>query len=162
MKIVPRKLTAKQEAYKNNRIAGMGVSESYKAAYDVKTMSDNALSKEASKLEHDPRIAPEIEAKRKEATERAIVTIEDVVKGLLIEAKGDGKDTTSSARNAAWKTLSEHTGGFDANKQKVEHSGGIDFTNLTDDQIEKLEQDSKKLVKEINLGPLFLISMPFL
>jgi len=125
--MMPRKLTAKQEAYKNNRIAGMGVSESYKAAYDAKSMSDNALSKEASKLEHDPRIAPEIKAKRKEATERAIVTIEDVVKGLLLEARGLGEDTTSSARNAAWKTLTDFTGGFDSNRQKVDLNTEVTF-----------------------------------
>ena len=119
---MPRKLTAKQEAYKNNRIKGMGVSESYRAAYDAEGMSDNALSKEASKLEHDPRIAPEIEAKRKEATERALVTVEDVVKGLLIEAQTNGEGSTQSARVAAWKVLTDYVGGFDSNKQKIEHS----------------------------------------
>ena len=130
-----RKLTAKQEAYKNNRIAGMGVSESYRAAYDVKKMSDKSVSVAANKLEQDDRIAIEITEKREEATERALVTVEDVVRLLYEEAQGLGKDTTSSARVTALKTLGEHTGGFDANKQKVEHSGGIDVTNLTDEQI---------------------------
>ena len=132
---MPRKLTAKQEAYKNNRIVGMGVSESYKAAYPDQKMNDKAISVAANKLEKDPRIKLEVNSKKKEATERALVTIEDVVTGFLIEAQGEGEDTTSSARNTAWKELSNFTGGFDANKQKVEHSGGIDFTNLTDDQI---------------------------
>lgn len=53
-----RKLTDKQEAYKNNRIEGMPVGKAYAAAYDTSNMSDNAASKEASKLEYDPRIAP--------------------------------------------------------------------------------------------------------
>lgn len=137
-----RKLTDKQEAYKNNRIKGMGVSASYRAAYDVKKMSDNAVSKEASKLEYDPRIAPEIKAKTQEATEKAlesvVVTKEMVLNGLLLEATSNGEGCTQSARVAAWKHLGEFTGGFDANKQKVEHSGAIE--TLSDDQLNaKLE-----------------------
>jgi len=126
-----RKLTAKQESYKNNRIAGMGVSESYRAAYDVKKMSDKSVSVAANKLEQDDRIAIEIQAKtieiKEKAIERAIVTIEDVVKGLLLEAKGLGEDTTSSARNAAWKTLTDFTGGFDSNRQKVDLNTEVTF-----------------------------------
>ena len=132
---MPRKLTAKQESYKNNRIAGMGVSESYKAAYNTKNMSDNALRKEASVLENHPLIAPAIEKSKEKATDKAIVTLEMVLNGLLLEATSNGEGCTQSARVAAWKALTDFTGGFDANKQKVEHSGGIDFTNLTDDQI---------------------------
>ncbi len=120
---MPRKLTDKQEAYKNNRIEGMGCSASYRAAYNCPTMSDNAVSKEATKLEQDPRIAPEIKVKRKEAAERALVTVEDVVKGLLIEAQTNGEGSTASARVSAWKALSDFTGGFDANKVKTELTG---------------------------------------
>jgi len=130
-----RKLTAKQEAYKNNRIAGMGVSESYKAAYETSNMSDNALRKEASKLEHHPLIAPAVDKSKEKATDKAIVTLEMVLNGLLLEAQSNGEGCTQSARVAAWKALTDFTGGFDANKQKVEHSGGIDLNSLTDDQI---------------------------
>jgi len=120
---MPRKLTVKQEAYKNNRIEGIGVSASYKAAYNCKKMSDKAISVEANKLEQDPRIALELETKRKEAAERSMVTIEDVVNGLLIEAQANGKGSSQSARVAAWKALSDFTGGFDANKVKTELTG---------------------------------------
>lgn len=124
-----RKLTLKQEAYKNNRIAGMGVSESYRAAYDVKTMSDKAVSVAANKLEQDPRIALGVNEKKEEATQKAAVTLEMVLNGLLLEATSNGEGCTQSARVAAWKALSEYTGGFDANKQKVEHSApeGVTF-----------------------------------
>ena len=132
---MPRKLTDKQEAYKNNRIRGMGVSESYKAAYDVKLMTDNAVSVEANVLEHDPRIAQVIKAKKEQATERALVTVEDVVRGLLTEATESGEGSTQGARVSAWKHLGEYTGKFDANKQKVEHSGELDLNTLTDEQI---------------------------
>ena len=130
-----RKLTDKQEAYKNNRIAGMGVSASYRAAYDVKTMSDKSLSVAANKLEQDDRIAIEIDKAKKSVTDKALVTVEDVVKGLLKETSEEADTSTSSSRINAWNKLSDYTGGFDANKQKVEHSGTIE--GLTDEQLNK-------------------------
>ena len=133
-----RKLTDKQEAYKNNRIKGMGVSASYRAAYDVKTMSDKSLSVAANKLEQDDRIAIEVSKSKQKASERALITVEDVVKGLMEETTKGDDDTTPTSRVSAWKALSDYTGGFDTNKQKVEHSGSID--TLSDEQLnEKLE-----------------------
>ena len=130
-----RKLTDKQEAYKNNRISGMPVGKAYAAAYDTSGMSDNAASKEASKLEYDPRIAPEIDRAKKAVADKVLVTVEDVVKGLLKETNETADTSTSSSRINAWNKLSDYTGGFDANKQKVEHSGAIE--GLTDDQLNK-------------------------
>ena len=118
-----RKLTDKQEGYKNNRIAGMGVSASYNAAYPDQNMSPQAVSVAANKLEHDPRIALEITKAKEAAAERALVTIEDVVNGLLTEAQCNGEGSSQSARVAAWKALSDYTGGFDTNKIKSEVSG---------------------------------------
>lgn len=130
-----RKLTDKQEAYKNNRISGMGVSASYRAAYDVKTMGDKSLSVAANKLEQDDRIAVEIAKAKERASNSAIVTLEMVLNGLLAEASAKNDNSTSSSRVSAWGKLADHTGGFDANKQKVEHSGAID--GLTDEQLNK-------------------------
>lgn len=115
-----RKLTNKQEAYKNNRIKGMGISASYRAAYDCASMSDNAVSKEATKLEQDPRIAPEIKVNRKKVTEKALVTAEDLVKMLLVEASNIDDGSSHGARISAIKLLSDYTGGFDNNRQKVQ------------------------------------------
>lgn len=144
---MPRKLTVKQESYKNNRIAGMGVSEAYKAAYDVKKMSDNSVSVAAHKLEQDERIAKEIQAKREEATgkavgvaeenlKKALVTIDDIVKGLLLEAQTNGEGCTQSARVSAWKALTDYTGGFDANTQKVNHSGKVEYSDISDTELD--------------------------
>lgn len=135
---MPRKLTSKQEAYKNNRIKGMGVSAAYRAAYEASGMSDKAVSKEADILEKDPRIAPEVKVKRKEATEKALVTTEDVVRLLYHEAQGKGEDTSPSARVSALKTLGDFTGGFDANTKKVAHSGAIDLSNKTQEELEAI------------------------
>lgn len=122
-----RKLTNKQEAYKNNRIAGMGVSESYRAAYDVKTMSDKALSVAANALEQDPRISIAIDKAKKSVTDAVLVSLEDVVRGLVEEAKDKGDGTTQSARVAAWKVLTDYTGGFDANRIKVDMNAEVTF-----------------------------------
>lgn len=115
-----RKLTAKQEAYKNARISGVDPSAAYDIAYPTHKMSRNAVNVEAQKLERHPTISLLIEESRAEATERAIVTTEDVVKGLLVEAQCNGEGSSQSARVAAWKALSDYTGGFDTNKQKVQ------------------------------------------
>ena len=128
---MPRKLTSKQEAYKNNRIKGMGCSAAYRAAYACEKMNDNAVSKEATKLEQDPRIAPEIKVKREEVTEKAVeaaaVTLQDVITGLLGEAKDKTDGSSHGARVTAWKALGEHTGGFDANRQKLDINGEVTF-----------------------------------
>ena len=123
------KLTEKQESFKNNRIKGMGVSASYKAAYDAKGMNDRTVSIEANKLEQDPRIAPAIEKARKKVADKVLISIEDVVKGLMAETKETSDGSTSPARINAWKALSDYTGGFDNNKTKTEHSGEIHMTH---------------------------------
>lgn len=134
---MPRKLTDKQEAYKNNRIKGMGVSESYRAAYPGQNMNDKAISVAANKLEHDPRISLAIEVKKEEATERALVTVEDVVKGLLRETGEDVAGSTQGGRVAAWKHLGEFTGSFDANRQKLDIKGNISLNDLSGDELDR-------------------------
>jgi phage terminase small subunit len=130
-----RKLTSKQEAYKNARIAGNDPSAAYDIAYAGHKMSRKAVSKEAQKLEKDPRIAPAIEESRKEAADKALVTTEDIVRMLLKEADGTMQDATPSSRTSALKTLTDYTGGFDANKQKLEHSGAVDLSGKTDAEL---------------------------
>jgi hypothetical protein len=122
-----RKLTSKQEAYKNNRIKGMGISESYNHAYPDQNMNKNAVSVAANKLEHDPRISLSIAEGKEKATERALVTTEDIVRGLLIEAQCNGEGTSQSARVAAWKVLTDFAGGFDANRLKVDMNAEVTF-----------------------------------
>ncbi len=134
---MPRKLTNKQEAYKNNRIKGMGVSEAYKAAYPNQNMNDKAVSVAANKLEHDPRISLAVEQAKEEATERALVTVEDVVKGLLAETKKDVEGSTHSGRINAWGKLSDFTGSFDANRQKLDVKGNIVLADLSGDELDR-------------------------
>lgn len=117
-------LTAKQESYKQFRIAGNGQLASYRLAYDADGMSDNAASVEASKLEKNPMIALGIEQAREKVAAMVLVTTEDIVKGLLREAKGEEVENKSSDRIAALKALSDYTGGFDANKKQLDITTG--------------------------------------
>ena len=126
---VARKLTQKQEAYKNNRIKGMSRQDSYKAAYSAKGMNCNSITKETELLEKHPLIAPDLLISTNKATEKAIVTLEMVLNGLLSEAQDKGEGCTQSARVSAWKTLTDYTGSFDANKQKTELSGKVHITH---------------------------------
>lgn len=50
-------LTAKQEKFIQGIINGLSQREAYKNAYDCKTMSDNAVDVEASRLMDNPKVA---------------------------------------------------------------------------------------------------------
>ena len=115
-----QKLSSQQEEYKNLRISGLEPLEAYRAAYPKSKGSAKTQSNEAHRLDKHPVISPMIESARKEVAERALVTTEDVVKGLLLEAQTNGEGSSQGARVSAWKELSNYTGGFDKNKQQVE------------------------------------------
>jgi phage terminase small subunit len=111
-------LTAKQqafcEAYVSNGFNALQAAIS--AGYSEKTAKEIG-SENLTK----PNIAEYVAKFKENATERALVTIEDVVRGLMAEAQGSGEDTSTSARVAAWKALTDYTGGFDQNKIKQEN-----------------------------------------
>lgn len=66
------------------------------------------------------------------ATKKALITTEDIVKRLMEESEYVGEGSSHSARIAALKTLTDYTGGFDNNKQKVESKvQTVDDSNLS-------------------------------
>ena len=66
------------------------------------------------------------------ATNKALITTEDIVKRLMDESEYIGEGSSHSARIAALKTLTDYTGGFDNNKQKVESKvKTVDDSNLS-------------------------------
>lgn len=117
------KLTAKQHSFCEHYISNgfnalqAAISAGYSERTAKQTGSEN-LTK--------PDIAEYIAKFKQKASERALVTVEDVVAGLLHEAKGLGEDTSTSARVAAYKALSDYTGGFDSNKV---HNVNIETTH---------------------------------
>jgi phage terminase small subunit len=84
------------------------------AGYSEKT----AYSQGQRLLKH-VEVKEAIKAFKAKACDKALVTADDLVRLLYQEAQGFGEDTTSSARTAAIKVLTDFTGGFDANVKKV-------------------------------------------
>ena len=117
------KMTSKQQAFCEAFITSGG--NATQAAI-VAGYSDKAAKEIGCQNLTKPNIAEYIAKFKGEATERALVTVEDVVNGLLHEAKGLGEDTSTSARVAAYKALSDYTGGFDSNKN---HNVNIETTH---------------------------------
>ena len=106
-------LTAKQQAfcvaYVSNgfNATKAAISAGY-SEHTAKQIGSENLAK--------PDIAEYIFNFKTKAAESALITTEDVVRGLMIEAKGLGEDTSTSSRVAAYKALADYTGGFDSNK----------------------------------------------
>ncbi len=116
------KLTSKQSAF-----VEAYCSNGFNATQAAKTAGykpDNAYATGAENLKK-PHIAKYVEEFKQKAAEQALCDTEWVVKNLMVEAQGMGEDTSSSARVTALKSLSDFTGGFDANKQKVELSKNV-------------------------------------
>lgn len=113
------KLTAKQQRFIEEYCSnGFNATRAAIAAgYSEKTASETG-SENLGK----PQIQEAVQGFMGKATKKALCTIEDVVNGLLTEAQYNGEGSSQSARVAAWKALSDYTGGFDVNKQKVDHS----------------------------------------
>ncbi|AGH16104.1 terminase small subunit [Vibrio phage pYD21-A] len=109
-------LTAKQQRFVEEYCAnGFNATQAaISAGYSEKT-SGSISSENLQK----PEIQKAIKEFMGKATEKALVTTEDIVKGLYdIAQYGESE----SARVSAYKTLTDYTGGFDKNKQSVDHS----------------------------------------
>ena len=108
------KLTAKQQRFVEE-YCGNGFNATkaaVSAGYSEKT-SGSISSENLQK----PEIQQAIQEFMNKATKKALVTTEDIVKelwqlGRYAEAE--------SVRHSALKTLTDFTGGFDANKQQIE------------------------------------------
>lgn len=82
--------------------------------------SENTAQQTGSENLSKPVIQDAIQSFMGEFTKKAIVTTEDLVKRLLEESEYVGEGASHAARIAALKALTDYTGGFDSNKQKVE------------------------------------------
>jgi phage terminase small subunit len=94
--------------------------------------SKNTASQTGSENLGKPEIQLAVQEFMSKATKKALVTTEDLVEKLLAEAEYVGEGASHSARIAALKTLTDFTGGFDNNKQKVESKvQTVDESNLS-------------------------------
>ena len=128
------KLTRLQKRVSLNVLSGMTDIQAYKDA-GGKAKTDASARAAVSELLANPNVRRFRESMERQAARNALCTTEDIVKGLMKEAglgfDEDGNpinppsDAKQAGRVSALKALSDFTGGFDANKQQLEHSGYI-------------------------------------
>lgn len=83
----PRKLTAKQLKYRNLRLKGKGVSESYRGAYNCKKMGFKSISVAANVLENDPRISVVLEEAKQREFEKSIMGRDEALQRLTLHGR---------------------------------------------------------------------------
>ena len=107
-------LTPKQQRFVEEYLIDLNATQAaIRAGYSEKTAQEIG-SENLSK----PMVAKAIAEAQEKLSNKAQVTVEMVVQGLLNEAKDLSEGSTQSARVAAWAHLGKHLGMF---KDKVEH-----------------------------------------
>ena len=107
-------LTPKQQRFVEEYLIDLNATQSaIRAGYSEKTAQEIG-SENLSK----PMVAKAIAEAQEKLSNKAQVTVEMVVQGLLNEAKDLSEGSTQSARVAAWAHLGKHLGMF---KDKLEH-----------------------------------------
>lgn len=127
-----KKLTAKQQRFVDEYLIDLNATQAaIRAGYSEKTARS-----QGQRLLTNVDIARVIKKAQSAISERNSVTQDDVIRGLLTEAKWMGEGSSHSARVSAWEKLGKHLGMF---KDKVEHTGAdggpIVTANLTPDQV---------------------------
>lgn len=109
-------LTDKQQRFVEEYLIDLNATQAaIRAGYSEKTAKEIG-SENLTK----PNIAKAIQEAQSRLSNKAQVTVEMVVQGLLKEAQDYAEGSTQSARVSAWAHLGKHLGMF---KDKIEHSG---------------------------------------
>ena len=109
-------LTPKQQRFVEEYLIDLNATQAaIRAGYSEKTAKEIG-SENLTK----PNIAKAIAEAQEKLSNKAQVTVEMVVQGLLDEAKDLSEGSTQSARVSAWAHLGKHLGMF---KDKIEHTG---------------------------------------
>ena len=117
-------LTPKQQRFVEEYLIDLNATQAaIRAGYSEKTAQEIG-SENLSK----PMVAKAIAEAQEKLSNKAQVTVEMVVQGLLNEAKDLSDGSTQSARVSAWAHLGKHLGMF---KDKVEHSGKLEIESLS-------------------------------
>lgn len=107
-------LTPKQQRFVEEYLIDLNATQAaIRAGYSEKTAKEIG-SENLTK----PNIAKAIAEAQEKLSNKAQVTVEMVVQGLLNEAKDLSEGSTQSARVSAWAHLGKHLGMF---KDKLEH-----------------------------------------
>lgn len=109
-------LTDKQQRFVDEYLIDLNATQAaIRAGYSEKTAKEIG-SENLTK----PNIAKAITEAQEKLSNKAQVTVEMVVQGLLKEAQDYAEGSTQSARVSAWAHLGKHLGMF---TEKVQHSG---------------------------------------
>jgi phage terminase small subunit len=137
------KLTQKQEKFVQELIKGKSQREAYKKAYNAKNMSDNSIDVNASKLLKNTKVALRYNELRtkvvKRAEEKAIITAEEVIKGIADIARDDIKNYLS------FKTV-QTVVAHDDNGEPI-----IDYRTIVD--MKDSDDIDTGNISEISIGP---------
>lgn len=127
------KLTTKQKRFVEEYLIDFNATQAaIRAGYSEKT--SYSIGQENLKK---PEIKNEIDRLTNVMTEKAIVTKEMVLQGLLDEARCNDEGSSHSARVSAWAHLGKHLNIF---TEKVELSGKIEIASLGN-LIDELSED---------------------
>ncbi len=91
-------LTAKQEKFVHNLVKGMTQIEAYKDAYSAKNMSDNAISREASLLLKNPKIAQRFKELGSKTESNTIMSAQERLEWLTDLVKSEEESTNDKLR----------------------------------------------------------------
>ena len=91
-------LTAKQEKFVHNLVKGMTQIEAYKDAYSAKNMSDNAISREASLLLKNPKIAQRFKELGSKTESKTIMNAQERLEWLTDIIKSEEESTNDKLR----------------------------------------------------------------
>lgn len=125
-------LTAKQEKFVQNVVKGMSQVDAYKDAYSAKSMSDNAIYREASLLMKNPKIAQRHKELGEKTERKTIMTAQERLEWLSDLIKNDEEGTGDKLK--AIDIM---------NKMQGEYVQKVDATVTYEDNLRKLIGDDE-------------------
>lgn len=117
------KLTAKQEAFCQGIVNGLGQADAYRAAYDAEGMKDNTIYPLASKLMNNHKVSARIANLKAEVQDKQLWTREMSVKGLVAAFKVASNGGSASGMTGAVKELNAMHGFNEPSKMDVSLRG---------------------------------------
>ncbi len=118
------KLTPKQQAFVDEYLISLNATQAaIKAGYSPKTARQIG-EQNLSKLD----IKRAISDAQQKRIQRTQVTQDEVISGLLLEAKREGEGTSHAARVSAWTQLGRHLGMF---TDKMESTSKVEVSTLS-------------------------------
>lgn len=127
-------LTPKQEAFCIAYLETGNASEAYRRSYNASGMKPDTINVKASELLSNGKVSVRLAELRAPAIAKAQLTVEDLLRELE-EARKLAIDTEAPAPAVSATMGKAKLLGFD--KQLVEHSGTIQFSDMTEEDLDR-------------------------